>query len=381
MEIIFVSNFFNHHQRPLSEELYKLTGGKFIFIETIPMPSRFKDSGYIMTDNPTFLFQSWKSKEAKLKAEKLMLNTEVLLMGAYTNYTLLRNRLSKGRLTFEVGERWLKRGLLNLLSPRLLKSQLFYHLYSYKKPLYHLNASAYAANDLKFLHSFKNKMFKWGYFTEIPKLDSDIKKNNSGSSVKILFVGRFLGWKHPELAVLLAENLVEKGFEFQIDMYGNGPLLKKIEDLILQKGLSNIVNLKGNIPNYELLKEMQKHDIFIFTSDKHEGWGAVLNEAMSSECAVVASDEIGAVPFLIEDGKNGLIFNNGDLLDLTSKVELLIKKPELRNTLAKKARSTIQKTWSPRAAAENLVSLINGIKNNNPTIILSGPGSSAYPIH
>jgi glycosyltransferase involved in cell wall biosynthesis len=45
--------------------------------------------------------------------------------------------------------------------------------------------------------------------------------------------------------------------------------------------------------------------VFIFTSDRNEGWGAVLNEAMGSGCAVVAADLIGSVPYLIEHKKMG----------------------------------------------------------------------------
>jgi glycosyltransferase involved in cell wall biosynthesis len=52
---------------------------------------------------------------------------------------------------------------------------------------------------------------------------------------------------------------------------------------------------------------MEAADIFLFTSDFNEGWGAVLNESMNSACAVVASHAIGSVPFLLKDGENGFI--------------------------------------------------------------------------
>ena len=37
MRIVFVSNYINHHQIPLSEELYRLTEGKYTFVQTEPM--------------------------------------------------------------------------------------------------------------------------------------------------------------------------------------------------------------------------------------------------------------------------------------------------------------------------------------------------------
>lgn len=47
----------------------------------------------------------------------------------------------------------------------------------------------------------------------------------------------------------------------------------------------------------EVRSYMEKADIYLFTSDFNEGWGAVLNESMNSGCAVVASHAIGSVPF------------------------------------------------------------------------------------
>ena len=42
-----------------------------------------------------------------------------------------------------------------------------------------------------------------------------------------------------------------------------------------------------------------------------DGWGAVANEAMNSACALVAGHMIGAVPYLIRQGENGLIYEDG----------------------------------------------------------------------
>lgn len=77
--------------------------------------------------------------------------------------------------------------------------------------------------------------------------------------------------------------------------------------------VGDCVSLIGNMPNDEILALMQKSHIFIFTSDRNEGWGAVLNEAMSNGCAVVASNMIGAAPYLIKQGENGYIFKSGDV--------------------------------------------------------------------
>lgn len=58
---------------------------------------------------------------------------------------------------------------------------------------------------------------------------------------------------------------------------------------------------------------MRESHIFIFTSDRGEGWGVVLSEAMANGCTVVASNKIGAAPFLVKHKKMACYFNLGVL--------------------------------------------------------------------
>lgn len=82
----------------------------------------------------------------------------------------------------------------------------------------------------------------------------------------------------------------------------------------------------------------------MFTSDFNEGWGAVLNEAMNSGCAILASHAIGAVPYLLKDGENELIYQNDNFDDLMNKVKKLVESKELRRLLGKNAFNSIKYT-------------------------------------
>lgn len=377
--IVFVSNFLNHHQFPVAEQLYKFTNGNYRFVELEQMPQSFKAGGYPEYQNAPFLVKGWQDKDI---AEELIATADVVLYGSISDYTSIRRRLKNRLLTFEVGERWLKRGWINILSPRLLKSQWLYHTEFYNKPLYRLCSSAYAANDLYAMHSFRGKCFKWGYFTNVEPIDVDevIEQRRHNECVKLMAVARFLPLKHHELSVMCAKNLRDKGIDFKLDIYGSGPEFDNIQALVSQFGLDDYVFLKGNLPNEELLLEMRKHDIFLFTSDRHEGWGAVVNEAMANACPVVGSDAVGAVPFLISNQENGMIFKSGDLDDLTGKVAALIADRPMLERLAKNAYKTISEVWSPRNAAENLLELIDALRKGEQSNIDFGPCSPALPI-
>lgn len=124
---------------------------------------------------------------------------------------------------------------------------------------------------------------------------------------------------------------------------------------------------------------MRNHQIFLFTSDRNEGWGAVLNESMSNGCAVVASDLIGSAPFLIEDGVNGLLFKSENVDSLYAKVKMLLDNPTLTENMAENAILTMRNTWSPKIAAERFIKLASNLSNGEDTPFENGPCSKAFP--
>ncbi len=378
MTITYYSVFLNHHQAYLADELYKLLGNDYTFVEIAPCTDG-KGSQDDFSKRP-YLLRAWESEENKQSAFDLSVKSDVCIYCSYESLPFEIPRIKKGLFTFEADERWLKRGLLNLLSPRLLRSQWYYHTVSYNKPVYKLCASAYCAKDLHTMHSFKAKCYKWGYFTkvekknevEVPKLGA-----STSESTPLMWCARFLRLKHPELPVMLAARLKSKGFVFTIDMFGEGEEFENIRKLITKLNVSDCVKLCGGRPNDEILKEMRRHNIFLFTSDKNEGWGAVANEAMSNGCTIVGSDAIGSVPFLVKHRYNGCVFKSNDLNSLEEEVIWLLEHPEECIRLSKNGMETIRNLWSPENAALKLMILIDDLKNGRASSVKDGPCSVA----
>src|SRR5699024_9189093 len=91
----------------------------------------------------------------------------------------------------------------------------------------------------------------------------------------------------------------------------------------------------------EVRHYMEQANIYLFTSDRNEGWGAVLNESMNSCCAVVTGHEVGSSYYLIEHGKNGLIYESGNTESLCETVESLVRNPNYCETLGVNAYKTM----------------------------------------
>lgn len=378
MNIVFVSMALNIHQIGVSDELYRLAKGKFWFIETGYASKGVQKGGESEFALRPYLIRTQNGETSMATAIQIIRDADVMIYGA-APIAFLKERVKTGKLTFMYSERWLKRGLLNLLSPRLLQQQWFYHTRCHGKPVYALCASAYAAGDFTKMFSFKEKCFKWGYFTTVPEIDIENiqKAKRSASTVKILWVARFLQLKHPERMLQLASQLRTNHVDFLVDMIGVGPEYDKIASAIKKMGLENHVHLLGQVSNSTVMEAMRTHDIFCFTSDKNEGWGAVLNEAMSSGCCPVSSIETGSTPYLIKDGVNGLSFDLGKKNDLFDKVLWLIKHPEEREKMSVEAYETIRDVWSPKNAALQLMSLCENLLIGKDNFVAEGPCSKA----
>ena len=380
MKIAYFGNTLNRHQAYVADELYDLTDGSYVYVETVP-PRQENLSGGKQQLQRQYILRAYESEDVQKEALRIAREADVVLFGAESlEYEVERMRTTAG-LAFEVSERWLKRGWLNLLSPRLLKNMWYYHTLFNNKPLYKLCSSAFGAGDQYRLHTFRDKCYKWGYFTKVDDLSVEsLITSRKTEKPTLMWCARFLKWKHPELVIFLAQRLKENGHNVQIDMYGTGVELEPTNLLCKELGVQDMVCFRGNVSNDEILKAMQEHDIFLFTSDKNEGWGAVLNEAMSNGCAVVASDTIGSVPYLVEDKTNGLIFKSENIDSLFEQVMYLIDHPNERNQMAISAYKTMRDVWSPQHAAENLLKLADNLSKGRTESVLVGPCSKALPI-
>lgn len=380
MKIVYFSNFINHHQANVSDELYKKNGIEYTFVELIPIYDWLLKGGYSDLSSRPYVLQAWKSEENYNKAIDLLNNAEVALFGSRESLKYKAMRAKTGKLSFNVGERWLKRGWINVFSPNFISFFWTYWRSLHNRNFYSLCASAFSKDDFEKLHIFRGKNYKWGYFTKVdesykveaPKLDA-----STSEITPLMWCARFLKWKHPELPIQLAARLKADGYKIVIDMFGSGVEFDATKMLAKDMGVEDVVRFRGNLPNDDILSEMQKHPIFLFTSDRNEGWGAVVNEAMSNGCCVIGSDAIGSVPYLIQDKINGLIFKSCDLESLYQNTKYLLDNPEVRYKLAVKGVKSMQEVWSPKNAANTLLKLIDDLLNHRECTIEMGPCSLA----
>lgn len=379
-KVSFYSNYINHHQLPFSKKMFELTNGDYYFISQKAISEKRIALGYknISNDYP-FVVKTYESEEELNKAYKLALDSDYVIFGA-TKDDYVKERLKQNKITFEYSERLNKRKPSLLLWVKKYGSTLIHRVIYKRKKLFLLCSGTYVANDFKQFNMYQNKTYKWGYFPESIEYDVENLMDNKSEKMSILWAGRLIDWKHPELLVKVAKKLKEDGYDFEMNIIGQGVMEKEIKKYINDCDLNEYVHMLGSMSPQDVRKHMEKANIYLFTSDFQEGWGAVLNEAMNSGCACIVSHAIGSAGFLIKHNENGLIYKNGDFEDLYSKVKSLFDNKNKTREIGIKAYNTIHELWNADVAAERFLVLAEKLDKGEDTPFIEGPCSKAIPI-
>lgn len=374
MKIVFVSNFINHHQLPLCEYLNN-NCEDFLFVSMEEMPDSVKKFGYTDLSNLSYVVRY--NSENKDRICDFVLNADVAIFGASSD-SFLHERMKLNKLSFVFSERLWKLGTYRRFVPSTRK-KVDDRFTRYKnKNLFVLCASAFLPYDLSLIGFPADKCFKWGYFTAVNNFDiADVNKEKP-DIFTMCWVGRFIPLKRGEDLIRAAAILKEKTYKFKVNFIGNGELYAKYQKLIDKLKLNDEISLMGNMPQEKVREQMLKSHALVFSSDFHEGWGAVMNEAMDSCCVPVVSHAVGSAPFLVEHMKNGLIYKMGDVNDLAEKIAFLIDNKSVCEKYMEEAANTIKNSYNAEVAGHRLVEISKSILDNKDYIIYeNGPMSKA----
>lgn len=370
MKVVFVSNFFNHHQKSLCDELFTILGSSnFYFIATEEMPKEKKDVGYPVLTAP-YVIDSYENKCLLEKSKKIINEADIVIFGS-CDKKLLAERVRKNKILFKYSERLFKKGLeIHKCLIRYLKLKK-----TINKNSFLLCAGSYVANDYYKFGLYRKKTYKWGYFPKtlfFNQIDDllDNKERNS-----ILWCGRLIDWKHP-IDAIKAVQTANKRYKCTLTIIGDGPRKRQVVDYIKKNHCEKYVRFLGPLDNAKVLEHMKKSEIFLMTSDRQEGWGVVVNEAMNSCCCVISSRFAGCTNYLIKHNENGIIYNQKNVSELSNSICQLISNEKKRRIIAKNAYETITTTWSPKEAANRLCAIFSAIlKGENRHLFKSGPCS------
>lgn len=163
--------------------------------------------------------------------------------------------------------------------------------------------------------------------------NTHVRKTNNSEIVgrlRLVTVARLNKMKGHSHLIAAVSELVRLGYDIKYDIIGEGDYEKEIAQSILDYKLNDHVKILGPVDNDQIFKILSAYDVFVLPSvGLGEAAPVAVMEAMGAGIPVVCSI-IGGTPEMIEDGKTGFLFNQGDESKLTSILKQLADSPELR---------------------------------------------------
>lgn len=157
----------------------------------------------------------------------------------------------------------------------------------------------------------KSKIHQWGYFTEDNKISLS-KKDIEKYKARLLFVGQLDDNKNIKSIINLWP-LIDSKVEY-FTIIGKGELESYVRDFAQSHSNAHFLGTKNN---EEVQSIMSFHDILILPS-KYDGWGAVVNEALSVGTRVLCSEACGS-SILLDGNDRGESFTPTTMKDVLVK--------------------------------------------------------------
>lgn len=195
--------------------------------------------------------------------------------------------------------------------------------YTYHKPIF-LHYIRFLLQDYKYIKfitgvfaigpqavKYYNSLSKsWQVFSFIYVTENRKREIfSTEGKLKLLFVGNLTKRKN----VLFLLKSLEETSDIKLTIVGAGEEQTKLEKVAKRHNLDII--FMGSKPMDEIPSIMQQHDVLVLPS-LHDGWGAVVNEALTLGLFCLVSNKCGSKT-LIKNYKNGIVFslNKKSLVD------------------------------------------------------------------
>jgi len=179
----------------------------------------------------------------------------------------------------------------------------------------------------------------------------------------ILFIGNLTNAKGINILIDAFELVLQKDNNINLVLIGSGEEENSLTQQAVKLNIEKRVKFLGRVPNNEIPIVMNSVDIFVLPSIE-EGMGRVLLESMAMQLPIIASN-VGGIPLLLEDNKDGLLFEVGDRKKLSEHILSLLYDDNLRHTLTKSANKKFLENYEYEVSMLMFVNMYKDIFNEN----------------
>ncbi|PHQ14455.1 glycosyltransferase family 4 protein [Marinobacter profundi] len=168
------------------------------------------------------------------------------------------------------------------------------------------------------------KVFPFAYFLPETAPKPSITQRERSDRYRVLFVGQFIERKRLDLLITAMSRIDSENVELAV--VGSGPLEGQLRQLA-EDTLPERVEWIGSLPMDDVRVQMAAADCLVLPS-RHDGWGAVVSEALMSGTPAICSDACGSAVVAEASGYGG-VFKSGSIDDLVDLLNAKIREGRL----------------------------------------------------
>ena len=205
-----------------------------------------------------------------------------------------------------------------------------------------------------------------GLDTEFFKREQPHKEN---TYFDVVFCGRLISLKGPQLALKIIEELHNKGHRnVRLHIIGNGPLKTELKKQIKEKSLQKSVLMVNAIDQGGLKTYLETAHVLIMpgipdaVTGQEESQGLVIQEAQAMELPVVVSD-VGGMKYGLMPNESGFVVEANNIHGFASAIETLILDEALRLKMGKTGSAFVRKNYDSKILIAQLINQYNKLLN------------------
>lgn len=188
------------------------------------------------------------------------------------------------------------------------------------------------------------EIFQFGYWVESHQPDEKLHHPGNHEEYVILFVGQLIHRKGVDF-LLRALRKLNVSNPWKLWVVGEGPQRDNLTALAKELEIFNHIRWSGSIPNQRIRRMLFEVDLAVLPS-RHDGWGAITNEALMSGVPMICSDSCGSA-VLVNASGFGAVFPSGD----SDRLSALIQKHLEKGKLSMEKRKQVM-AWSEAISGE-----------------------------
>jgi glycosyltransferase involved in cell wall biosynthesis len=201
------------------------------------------------------------------------------------------------------------------------------------------------------------------------------KNTNNNKTKEKIIIGSIkklspkYGMEYGILAInFLIKNLLtaKKNIYIEYRIYGIGEDRKKLEQLVVNLGLNNVIKFMGRVSNDFVPTVLNDFDIFLGNSIlDSESFGVAIVEAMACEVPVIVTD-VDGFKEVVDNGNFGIIVPRRDPISMAKEILNLIENPDLRRDMGIKGRIRVTQLYNWIENVKNMEKIyFETIEKNN----------------